>query len=48
MAQEADITEQLIQARVEIERLKGKSSTTLTGTEFLTLLFVLPVILSFV
>ncbi len=48
MAQELDITEQLIQARVEIERLKGKSSTTLSGTEFLTLLFVLPIILSFV
>jgi hypothetical protein len=48
VAQELDITEQLIQARVEIERLKGKSSTTLSGTEFLTLLFVLPIILSFV
>jgi len=48
MAQEQGITEQLIQARVEIERLKGKSSTTLSGTEFLTLLFVLPIILSFV
>ena len=43
-----DITEELIQARVEIERLKAKTSTTLTGTEFLTLLFVLPIILSFV
>tara|TARA_Y100000296_G_C4953590_1_gene147405 strand:+ start:58 stop:204 length:147 start_codon:yes stop_codon:yes gene_type:complete len=48
MAQETGITEQLIEARVEIERLKAKSSTTLSGTEFLTLLFVLPVILSFV
>ena len=48
MAQERDITEELIQARVEIERLKAKSSTTLSGTEFLTLLFVLPIILSFV
>tara|TARA_Y100000034_G_scaffold18655_1_gene20719 strand:+ start:106 stop:423 length:318 start_codon:yes stop_codon:yes gene_type:complete len=48
LAQEQDITEQLIQARVEIERLKGKTSTTLSGTEFLTLLFVLPIILSFV
>ena len=48
MAQEIDITEQLIQARVEIQRLKSKSSTTLSGTEFLTLLFVLPIILSFV
>ena len=48
LAQEQDITEQLIQARVEIERLKSKTSTTLSGTEFLTLLFVLPIILSFV
>jgi uncharacterized membrane protein YqjE len=48
MAQEQDLTEALIQARVEIERLKAKTTTTLTGTEFLTLLFVLPIILSFV
>ncbi len=48
MAQKQDITEQLIEAKIEIERLKGKSSTTLSGTEFLTLLFVLPIILSFV
>ena len=49
MAQESnDIVEQLVEARVEIERLKAKTSTTLTGTEFLTLLFVLPIILSFV
>ena len=40
--------DQLLEARVEIERLRAKSSTTLSGTEFLTLLFVLPVILSFV
>ena len=38
----------LLEARIEIERLKAKTSTTLTGTEFLTLLFVLPIILSFV
>ena len=48
MAQERDFNEELLQARVEIERLKAKTSTTLSGTEFLTLLFVLPVILSFV
>jgi hypothetical protein len=48
MAEERDITEQLVEARVEIERLKNKSSTTLTGTEFLTLLFMMPIILSFV
>ena len=48
MAEQQDVTEQLIEARVEIERLKAKSATTLSGTEFLTLLFVMPVILSFV
>ena len=48
MAEERSITEQLVEARVEIERLKNKSSTTLTGTEFLTLLFMMPIIISFV
>ena len=48
MAEERNITEELIQARVEIERLKSKTSTTLSGTEFLTLLFMMPIILSFV
>jgi glucan phosphoethanolaminetransferase (alkaline phosphatase superfamily) len=48
MAQERDFTEELMDARIEIERLKAKTSTTLSGTEFLTLLFVLPIILSFV
>mgnify|MGYP003634674715 CR=1 FL=1 len=48
MAEEINITEQLVEARVEIERLKNKSSTTLTGTEFLTLLFMMPIIISFV
>ena len=43
-----DIVQQLVDARVEIERLRGKTSTTLTGTEFLTLLFMMPIILSFV
>ena len=48
MAEERSVTEELIVARVEIERLKNKSSTTLTGTEFLTLLFMMPIIVSFV
>jgi hypothetical protein len=50
MAQEEqnDIVQQLVDARVEIERLKGKTSTTLSGTEFLTLLFMMPIIISFV
>ena len=33
---------------MEIERLRSKSSTTLTGTEFLTLLFMMPIIVAFV
>ena len=48
MAEQPDIRDELLEARVEIERLKAKTSTTLSGTEFLTLLFVLPIILSFV
>ena len=48
MAEQPDMRDQLLEARVEIERLRAKSSTTLSGPEFLTLLFVLPVILSFV
>ena len=50
MAQEEqnDIVQQLVDARVEIERLRGKTSTTLSGTEFLTLLFMMPIIISFV
>ena len=48
MTQQGDRQDELIEARVEIERLKAKTSTTLSGTEFLTLIFVLPIILSFV
>jgi len=46
--QPASVYEELSQARVEIERLRSKTSTTLSGTEFLTLIFVLPIVLSFV
>ena len=48
MAQERDFTEELLQAKIEIERLKARTSTTLSGTEFLTLLFMMPIIISFV
>ena len=47
-SQPASVYEELTQARVEIERLRSKISTTLSGTEFLTLIFVLPIVLSFV
>ena len=45
---ERNIAEELVEARIQIERLRAKSSTTLTGTEFLTLLFMMPIIISFV
>ena len=48
MAEEPNLTEALIQARVEIERLKAKTSTTLSGTEFLTIIFVFPMVMAFV
>ena len=48
MEAQPDMRAELMEARIQIERLRAKSSTTLTGTEFLTLLFVLPIILSFV
>jgi hypothetical protein len=48
MAEQPNITDQLVEARVEIERLRGKSSTTLSGTEFLTLLFMMPIVVAFV
>ena len=42
------LQERLIESTAEIERLKAKSTTTLSGTEFMTILMVFPVILSFV
>ena len=44
---EEALQDRLVNQAVEIERLKAKSSTTLTGTEFITFIFVLPVIISF-
>ena len=46
--EDEDLREQLTGALVEIERLKQSSKTTLTGTEFITLIFVFPVIVAFV
>ena len=42
------LQERLIESTAEIERLKAKSTTTLSGAEFMTILMVFPVILSFV
>ena len=48
MAELDDIREELALAREEIAALRIKATTTLTGTEFLTLLMVGPVIAAFV
>ena len=43
-----DIREELAEAREEIANLKVKATTTLSGTEFLTLLMLGPVVAAFV
>jgi len=42
-----DLQERLIASAAEIEKLKAKSMTTLSGAEFMTILMVFPLILSF-
>ena len=42
-----ELQERLIETAAEIERLKGKAQTTLSGAEFMTILMVFPLILSF-
>ena len=42
-----ELRERLLATSAEIERLKAKTSTTLTGSEFLTILMVWPLMLSF-
>ena len=46
--EDQDLRAELTEALVEIERLKQSSKTTLSGTEFITLIFVFPVIVAFV
>ena len=43
-----DIREELAEAREEIANLRIKATTTLSGTEFLTLLMLGPVVAAFV
>ena len=43
-----DIREELAEAREEIANLRVKATTTLSGTEFLTLLMLGPVVAAFV
>ena len=45
---QADLQEKLLDSVREIERLKAKTSTTLSGTEFLTIIFLFPLIMAFV
>ena len=42
-----ELQERLIQTTAEMERLRAKSATTLSGAEFMTILMVFPLILSF-
>jgi len=41
------LREELAQARKEISSLRTKASTTLSGAEFLTLIFLFPLVASF-
>ena len=42
-----DLRERLMDATTEVERLRAKTATTLSGSEFLTILMVWPLMLSF-
>ena len=46
--EQPDLQERLLEQAREIERRKGKSSPTLSGTEFLTIIFLFPMIMAFV
>ena len=48
MASNNEDHDALTKALIEIERLKQSSKTTLTGAEFITLIFVFPVVVAFV
>ena len=42
-----DLQERLLDQAREIERLKAKTSTTLSGLQFLTIIFVFPLLIAF-
>ena len=42
-----ELQDRLIASATEMERLKSRALTTLSGTEFMTILMVFPLILSF-
>ena len=48
MAEIDDLRAELTETRVELERVKLRATTTLSGTEFLTLILLAPVVAAFV
>jgi hypothetical protein len=48
MAEIDDLRDELAATRVELERVKIRATTTLSGAEFLTLIMLAPVIAAFV
>ena len=48
MAEIDDLREELAVTRVELEKVKLRATTTLSGAEFLTLIMLAPVIAAFV
>ena len=48
MAEIDDLRSELTETRVELERVKLRATTTLSGAEFLTLIMLAPVVAAFV
>ena len=48
MAEIDELREQLADTRIELERVKLRATTTLSGSEFLTLIMLAPVVAAFV
>jgi len=48
MAEIDDLRDQLTETRIELEKVKLRATTTLSGAEFLTLIMLAPVVAAFV
>ncbi len=48
MAEIDDLREQLVETRIELEKVKLRATTTLSGAEFLTLIMLASVVAAFV
>ena len=48
MAEIDDLREELVETRIELEKVKLRATTTLSGAEFLTLIMLAPVVAAFV